>query len=434
MIPGSARRDIVSPLSTSEDRTARPSTSESPGVASARPRSPDTASPSMDFALTDDQRAIDEGIRRITARFGDDYWLARDRDGAFPHEFRRAVVEGGWLGIAMPAEHGGSGLGVTEAAVMMHAITDSAGAMSAASAVHLNIFGPMPIVVAGTEAQKARFLPPLIAGDEVCCFGVTEPDAGLDTGRISTFAHRDGRGYIVGGRKMWTSTAQVADRILLLARTTPREKCRRSTDGLTLFYTELDHDCVEIREIEKMGRGSVDTNTLFIDGLRVPEEDRIGEEGEGFRLLLHSLNPERVLVAVEAVGIGRQAVARAARYAKERVVFDRPIGQNQGVAHPLAESWIELEAAWLMAMRGAWTCDNGLPAGAHANAAKYCAGEAAFRACERAVMAHGGMGYAKEFHVERLMREVFIPRIAPVSPEMVLNYIAERVLGLPRSY
>ena len=434
MTSGSPRRGIVSPLSTSEDRTARPSTSESPGVASARPRSPDTASPSMDFALTDDQRAIDEGIRRITARFGDDYWLARDRDCVFPHEFRRAVVEGGWLGIAMPAEHGGSGLGVTEAAVMMHAITDSAGAMSAASAVHLNIFGPMPIVVAGTEAQKARFLPPLIAGDEVCCFGVTEPDAGLDTGRISTFAHRDGRGYSVGGRKMWTSTAQVADRILLLARTTPREKCRRSTDGLTLFYTELDHDCVEIREIEKMGRGSVDTNTLFIDGLRVPEEDRIGEEGEGFRLLLHSLNPERVLVAVEAVGIGRQAVARAARYAKERVVFDRPIGQNQGVAHPLAESWIELEAAWLMAMRGAWTCDNGLPAGAHANAAKYCAGEAAFRACERAVMAHGGMGYAKEFHVERLMREVFIPRIAPVSPEMVLNYIAERVLGLPRSY
>ena len=388
----------------------------------------------MDFALTDDQRAIDEGIRRVTARFGDDYWLARDRDGAFPHEFRRAVSQGGWLGIAMPAEHGGSGLGVTEAAVMMHAVTDSAGAMSAASAIHLNIFGPMPIVVAGTEAQRARFLPPLIAGEEVCCFGVTEPDAGLDTARIATVARRDGQGYVVDGRKMWTSTAQVADRILLLARTRPREECRRSTDGLTLFYTRLDRDRVEVREIEKMGRRSVDTNALFIDGLRVPEEDRIGEDGEGFRLLLHSLNPERVLVAVEAVGIGRQALARAARYANERVVFDRPIGQNQGVAHPLARSWIELEAAWLLAMRGAWTCDRGLPAGAHANAAKYFAGEAAFRACERAVMAHGGMGYAKEFHVERLMREVFIPRIAPVSPEMVLNYIAERVLGLPRSY
>ena len=388
----------------------------------------------MDFALTDDQRAIDEGIRRITARFGDDYWLARDRDGAFPHEYRRAVAEGGWLGVAMPVEFGGSGLGVTEAAVMMHALTDSAGAMSAASAVHLNIFGPMPIVVAGTEAQKERFLPALIAGEEVCCFGVTEPDAGLDTSRIATVARRDKRGYVVDGRKMWTSTAQVAGRILLLARTTPRDRCRRSTDGLTLFYTDLDRDRVEVREIPKMGRASVDSNALFIDGLRVPEEDRIGEEGEGFRLLLHSLNPERVLVAVEAVGIGRQAVARAARYAKERVVFDRPIGQNQGVAHPLARSWIELEAAWLLAMRGAWTYDNGLPAGAHANAAKYFAGEAAFRACERAVMAHGGMGYAKEFHVERLMREVFIPRIAPVSPEMILNYIAERVLGLPRSY
>ena len=388
----------------------------------------------MDFAPTDDQRAIDEGIRRITARFGDDYWLARDRDGAFPHEFRRAVAEGGWLGIAMPAEHGGSGLGLAEAAVMMHAITDSAGAMSAASAIHLNIFGPNPIVVSGTEEQKARFLPPLIAGEEVCCFGVTEPDAGLDTGRLATFARRDGRGYVVSGRKMWTSTAQVADRILLLARTIPRDRCRRSTDGLTLFYTRLDRAHVEVREIEKMGRGSVDTNTVFIDGLRVPVEDRIGEEGEGFRLLLHSLNPERVLVAVEAVGIGRQALARAARYAKERIVFDRPIGRNQGVAHPLAQSWIELEAAWLMAMRGAWTYDSGGPAGAHANAAKYFAGEAAFRACERAVMAHGGMGYAKEFHVERFMREVFIPRIAPVSPEMILNYIAERVLGLPRSY
>ena len=388
----------------------------------------------MDFALTDDQRAIDESVRRVTARFCDEYWLARDRDGAFPHEYRRTVAEGGWLGIAMPAEHGGSGLGLAEAAVMMHAITDSAGAMSAASAVHLNIFGPMPIVVAGTGEQKARFLPPLIAGEEVCCFGVTEPDAGLDTGRIATYARRDGRGYVVDGRKMWTSTAQVADRILLLARTTPRDRCRRSTDGLTLFYTGLDRSCVEIREIGKMGRASVDSNALFIDGLRIPEEDRIGEEGEGFRLLLHSLNPERVLVAVEAVGIGRQALARAARYAKERVVFDRPIGQNQGVAHPLARSWIELEAAWLMAMRAAWTFDRGLPAGAHANAAKYYAGEAAFRACERAVMAHGGMGYAKEFHVERLMREVFIPRIAPVSPEMILNYIAERVLGLPRSY
>ena len=288
----------------------------------------------MDFALTDDQRAIDEGIRRITARFGDDYWLALDRDGIFPHEYRRAVAEGGWLGIAMPVEHGGSGLGVTEAAVMMHAITDSAGAMSAASAIHINLFGPMPIVVAGSEEQKARFLPPLIAGEEVCCFGVTEPDAGLDTGRIATFARRDEHGYVVDGRKMWTSTAQVADRILLLARTTSREECRRSTDGLTLFYTRLDRDRIEVREIPKMGRGSVDSNALFIDALRVPEEDRIGAEGEGFRLLLHGLNPERVLVAVEAVGIGRQAVARAVRYAKERVVFDRPIGQNQGVAHP----------------------------------------------------------------------------------------------------
>ena len=316
----------------------------------------------------------------------------------------------------------------------MHAVTDSGGAMSAASTIHINIFGPHPIVVYGSEAQRERWLPPLIAGSEIACFAVTEPDAGLDTGNLTTQARLDGDHYVVRGRKIWTSTAQVADRVMLLARTGSRGTQSSSVDGLTLFYTRLDRDRISVREIDKMGRKAVDSNELFIDDLVVPIEDRIGEEGKGFRYLLDGLNPERILIAAEAVGIGRNAIDRAARYARERVVFGRPIGQNQAIQHPLAKSWAELEAGWLLAMKAASAYDAGEPSGAAANAAKYFASEAAFTACERAVMAHGGMGYAKEFQVERLLREVLIPRIAPVSQEMVLCYLAERVLDLPRSY
>jgi acyl-CoA dehydrogenase len=388
----------------------------------------------MDFSLSDEQTAIRESVKRICDRFGDDYWRAHDDSGEFPTEFHRAIAEGGWLGIAMPEEYGGAALGVSEAAILMHAVAGSAGAMAAASSVHINIFGPHPIVVHGTPEQKRRWLTPLIKGELRACFGVTEPDAGLDTGRIKTRADKVPGGYVVHGQKIWTSTAQQADKILLLARTTPRDQCRRSVDGLTLFFTDLDRGKVEVRLIHKMGRHAVDSNQVFIDGLHVPEADRIGEEGKGFEYLLHGLNPERILVGAEAVAIGQHALDRAVKYAKERIVFGRPIGQNQGIQHPLAESWMELDAAWLACMRAAWLYDQGRPCGPEANAAKYLGAEAGFNACTRAVMTHGGMGYAREFDVERLLREVMICRIAPVSPQLILCHIAERALGLPKSY
>lgn len=384
--------------------------------------------------LTDDQRALVEAVGRIADGFGDDYWRRADETAAFPHEFSAAMAEGGWFGIAMPEDIGGAGLGLTEAALMMERVANSAGAMAAASSIHINIFGLHPVVVFGTPEQQRRFLPPLIAGRERACFGVTEPDAGLDTGRLKTMAVRDGDVYRITGRKIWTSTAQQADRVLIIARTAPVEATPKPTDGLTLFYAPLDRSKVEIRAIHKMGRHAVDSNMLFIDGLEVPAADRIGEEGQGFRCLLHGLNPERILIAAEAVGVGRQALSRAVAYARERVVFGRPIGQNQGIQHPLAENWMELEAAWLMVLRAASLYDAGQPCGAEANAAKYLAAEAAFRACERAVMTLGGMGYAAEYGVERLLREVLITRIAPVSPELIKCFIAERVLGLPKSY
>lgn len=388
----------------------------------------------MDFTLTEEQEAIRESVARLCAGFGDDYWLDRDETGEFPDDFHKAMAEAGWLGIAMPEEYGGAGLGVIEAAIMMHQVARSSGAMSACSAIHINIFGPHPIVVFGSDEQKARWVPDLVHGRVKSCFGVTEPDAGLNTTRIKTRAEKSGNGYIVNGRKVWTTTAQEAGKIMLLARTTPIEQCKKPTDGMSLFYTDLDRKYCDVRVIPKMGRKAVDSNEIFIDGLPVPLEDRIGAEGEGFRYILHSLNPERVLVGVEGIGIGQNALARAAKYARERVVFDRPIGQNQAIQHPLAECWMELEAAWLMAMHAASLYDRGEPCGAQANAAKYLGGEAGFKACTQAVMTHGGMGYAKEFHVERLMREVLICRIAPVSPQLILSYIAEKVLDLPKSY
>ena len=388
----------------------------------------------MNFETTENRQQIVDAVARTCSAFPDDYWLKCDDEGLFPHDFHRALADGGWLGITMPEDYGGSGLGVTEAALMLKVIASSGGAMAAASAVHINLFGPHPIVVHGTGEQKQRWLPPLIAGKERSCFGVTEPDAGLDTTRIKTFASRSEGGYRVSGQKTWTSTAQHATHIMLLARTTAREDCKKKTQGLSLFYTQIDRSSIEIRAIDKMGRKAVDSNQVFIDDFFIPEADRIGEEGKGFEYLLDSLNPERILIAMEAIGIGRDAINRATKYASERIVFDRPIGQNQSIQHPLAEGWMELEAAELMAMKAAWLYDEGRRCGAEANAAKYLAAEAAFKACTNAVKTHGGMGYAKEYHVERLMREVMIPVLAPVSPQMILNYIAERVLGLPRSY
>ena len=388
----------------------------------------------MDFELTQEQLTLADAVSKLCSPFDAAYWRKCDQEGQFPEAFVQAVAEGGWLGIAMPEAYGGSGQGITEAALFAHAVARSGAGMSGASAVHINLFGPHPVVVFGTEAQKEAMLPPLIAGKDRVCFGVTEPDAGLNTTALKTRAVPVAGGYRITGQKLWTSTAQIANKILLIARTTPREEAARPTEGLTLFYTDLDRSAITVNAIPKMGRAAVDSNALFIDDLFVPEAHRIGAEGDGWRCLLHGLNPERILIAAEAVGLGQAALERAARYARERVVFDRPIGQNQAIAHPLAECWMALEAAWLMTLRAASRYDAGLPCGADANAAKYLAAEAAFKACERAVLTHGGMGYAKEYDVERLFREVMIPRIAPVSQEMIRNFIAEQVLDQPRSY
>jgi len=393
----------------------------------------------MEFALSDDQLAIRDAVRKLAARFDADYWRRRDAEGGFPADFHKAFAEAGWLGIAMPSAYGGAGLGILEAALLMMTVAESGAGFSGCSAIHMNIFGLHPVVVFGTEAQKRRFLPPLIAGQDRACFAVTEPNTGLNTLKLKTKAVKKGDRYVVNGRKLWISTAQIANKMLLLARTTPEEEVPKgSSAGLSLFYTDFDRTRIEAREIDKMGRAAVDSNQVFIDDLESPIEDRIGEEGDGFRYILHGMNPERVLVAAEAVGLGRAALSRAAAYAKERVVFGRPIGQNQGIQHPLAERWIELEAAELLVWKAAWTYDRGeagvSAAGTAANAAKFFAAESCFRACETAVMTLGGMGYAKEYDVERYLRESFIARIAPVTPHMILNFIAERALGLPKSY
>ena len=388
----------------------------------------------MNFEFSEQQLSIQEAVSRICRNFGDDYWLARDTDGHFPEEFVHAITEGGWLGIAMPEEFGGSGLGVSEALILAHTIARSGAGMSGASAVHLNLFGPNPIVVFGTNEQKSRFLPPLIQGLDRACFGVTEPNSGLNTSRLETRAERDGDNYVINGQKLWTTTAQTATKILLIARTTPLVECERPTDGLSLFFTDLDRDKIEVRLIEKMGRKAVDSNSLFIDNLIVPAQDLIGEEGGGWKCLLHGLNPERILIAAEAVGLGQAALERASNYARERVVFDRTIGKNQAIQHPLAVNWMELEAAMLMVFKAAAIYDSGEPCGAESNAAKYLAAEAALSACQRSVLTHGGMGYAKEYHVERYLREIMIPVIAPVSQEMIKSFIGERVLGQEKSY
>ncbi|MEA3194889.1 MAG: acyl-CoA dehydrogenase [Betaproteobacteria bacterium] len=379
----------------------------------------------MEFSPSPDQERIREAIAKLCERFPDDYWLKRDREGGFPADFHQAFARDGWLGIAMPEAYGGSGLGISEAAVMMQAIAESGAGFSGASAVHMNIFGLNPVVVFGNEEQKKRMLPPLIQGKERACFAVTEPNTGLNTRNLKTKAEKKGGKYFVSGQKVWISTAQVAEKVLLLA---------RADAGLTLFYTGLDKKYVEVREIEKMGRHAVDSNQVFFDALPVPEADRIGEEGKGFEYILHGMNPERILIGAELVGLGRCAVKRAAAYAKERVVFDRPIGQNQGIQHPLAANWMALEAADLMVFKAAWLYDRNKACGAEANSAKYLAGEACFDACQQAVMTHGGFGYAKEYHVERYLRESLVGRIAPITPQLILCYIAERVLGLPKSY
>src|SRR5213080_2538528 len=387
----------------------------------------------MDFALTEQQQMIRKEVATLARSFSLDYWLEKDRKHEYPWDFVKAFARAGWLGAIVPEEYGGSGLGVTEAAILLHEICAAGAGTTGASPIHFYVFPPMPVVKHGSAALKERYLPAIARGDCVMSFGVTEPNAGTDTSRIETRAERQGDRFVVNGRKVWNTNARQATHILLLARTSPRDSAKPFA-GLTLFFTEFDRSKITVREIEKLGRAAVDSNEIFIDGLEVDQENVVGEPGRGFYHLLDSLNPERIFTGIEAVGIGRAALERAVQYAKDRVVFDRPIGQNQAVAHPLALAWAKLESAELVCLKAAWLFDHGRPCGAEANTAKLLAADAGFEACDVALQTHGGYGYAKEFYVERLWREIRLYKIAPVSQQMVLNYRSEHVLGLPKSY
>jgi len=389
----------------------------------------------MDLALTEAQTAVHREVGALARSFGWDYWRRKDQKAEYPTEFVGAFARAGWLGLAIPESYGGAGLGIVEAALMLEAVCASGAGLSGASPIHFAVFPPLPIIRYGSAALRERILPGIAAGTLSLAFGVTEPNAGTDTSRIETTARRGGAGWVVTGRKIWTSNAKHSQKILLLARTTPFvASAPRKLDGLTRFVADLDPAAVTLREIDKLGRAAVDSNEVVIDGLRVADGDVVGEVGQGFRHLLESLNPERILVAAEAIGIGRAALGRAAAYARERVVFNRPIGQNQAIAHPLALAWAKLEGAWALTLRAAWLFDQGQPCGAEANAAKVLAAEAGFEATDAALQTFGGFGYAKEFDIERLWREVRLYKIAPVSQQMALNYLAERVLELPKSY
>ena len=388
----------------------------------------------MNFELTEDQQLIRKSVAALSARFDDHYWMEKDQAHEFPTEFYEAIAAGGWLGMTIPEEYGGHGLGITEATIMAEEVARSGGGMNAASAIHMSIFGMQPVVVFGSDQMKAETLPRIANGDLHVCFGVTEPGAGLDTSRITTFARRDRDTYVVNGRKVWISKALESEKILLLTRTMPRDEVAKPTDGLTLFLTDIDRDHVDIRPIKKMGRNAVSSNEVFIDDLRIPADHRIGEEGKGFSYILHGLNPERMLIAAEALGIGRVALDRAVKYANERVVFDRPIGMNQGIQFPLADSLAHLDAAELILRKATWLYDNGKPCGREANMAKYLCADAGFSAADRALQTHGGMGYSEEYNISRFFRESRLMKIAPVSQEMILNFLGANVLGLPKSY
>ena len=383
-----------------------------------------------------DDRELDlvrKSARELARRFDLGYWRERDKKEEYPWEFVKAFADGGWLGTMIPEEYGGLGLGLTESAIMMEEVAASGAGMSGASAIHFYVFPPAPILLHGSEQMKRACLPKLAKGEILMAFGVTEPTAGVDTSRITTRAEKVDGGWLVNGQKVWTTNGQHAQKILLLARTSPRRE-DKPLDGMTLFFTDLDRKRITVHQIEKLGRSAVDSNELFIDNLEVADDEVVGEAGQGFRYLRDGLNPERTVVGIEGVGIGRAALDLATRYASDRVVFDRPIGKNQAVAHPLADAWIRLEAAELMAMKAAALFDAKQPCGKEANAAKFLGAEAGFLACDRAMQTHGGFSYAKEYHVERLWREVRLLRLAPISQEMVLNFISTSVLGLPRSY
>jgi acyl-CoA dehydrogenase len=388
----------------------------------------------MDFGWTEEQEEIRRQVRALCARFPDEYWRERDKTGEFPWDFYNAIADGGWLGVTIPREYGGAGLGIAEAALVLQTVAESGGGTQACSSIHLGIFGLEPLVRYGTDEAKQKYLPDILDGKLHVSFAVTEPNAGTNTTQIETFATRKGDDYVVSGRKVFITKARESKKMLLLTRTTPYDKVAKKTDGMTLFFADIDPATVEVRELEKCGRKAVDTNMLFIDELHVAASDRVGEEGKGFRYILDGINPERILVAAECIGMGKRALEKAVAYAKERVVFGRPIGMNQGIQFPLAESAAKLETAELMVYKAAWLYDRREPCGKEANIAKYMAAEAAFEAADRAMQTHGGYGYIKDYDVERYWREVRLFKIAPISQEMILNYVGEHVLGLPRSY
>lgn len=388
----------------------------------------------MDFALTEEQQSLQRGARELARSFGDDYWAQHDAQGEFPWEFYDAFARGGWLGIAIPTEYGGGGLGILQASLLLQEVSASGAGMNGCSTMHLTIFGLNTIVKHGSEELRREILPAAADGSLHVCFGVTEPDAGTDTTNISTFATKVDGGYRIRGRKVWITKAGDSQKMVLITRTAKRDASARRTEGMTLFLIDLDDDAVQLTPIPKMGRNAVPSYEVVLDDLFVPESARVGEEGEGFRYLLDGLNPERILLAHEALGLGRASLEKAVGYAKERVVFDRPIGQNQGIAFPLAEAATRLDAAELMARNAAWRYDQGLSCGREANMAKWLCADAGFAAADQAIQTHGGMGYAREYHVERYFREARILRLAPVSQEMAMNYIAQHALGLPKSY
>ncbi|KAI4679796.1 hypothetical protein J4E81_010313 [Alternaria sp. BMP 2799] len=396
--------------------------------------------------FTSTQLEIRDAIFALCSRFPNSYWRDRDDTSSDPSDFHAALAKDGWLGIALPEAYGGSGLGISEATMMMQTIAESGAGIAGAQAIHANAYATQPLARYGSEEQLQETIPRIISGEWRTCFGVTEPDSGLDTLRLSTFAKKDedGKGYSITGQKIWITCAQVASRMILLARTTPREEAEKPSKALSLFCIPLDRSApgLDMRRIKKMGGRAVDANEVFFDAYKIPSSCLVGREGEGFKIILGGMNAERCLLAGEALGLGYAALTKAAAYARSRTVFQRPIGMNQGISHPLADAYMQLEAAKHVTYHAARLYDASKTdagirqdaIGVAANSAKYLAGEAAFAACERAVLAHGGMGYAAEYDVERFLRECFVPRIAPVSREMVLNYIGEKVLGLPRSY
>ncbi len=388
----------------------------------------------MNFNETEEQRLIRESVRKLCSAFSDDYWEERDREGKFPDTFFDEMAAAGWIGIAMPEKYGGAGKGIQEAAIILEEVAASGAAMNGATPIHLSIFGMHPVVKHGSEFMREKYLPPVARGELQVAFGVTEPNAGSDTTSIETFARLEGDHYLVKGRKVWTTKAIESERVLLLVRTKARDKVKRKTEGMTLLLAELQKPEVSISAIPKLGRNAVQTCEVVYDDLVVPVSDRVGEEGEGFRYLLDGLNAERILIAAESLGIGRAALRRAVQYANDRVVFDRPIGKNQGIAFPLAKARTNLDAAELMIRKAAWKLDNNEPCGTEANMAKWLAAEAGFYAADCAIQTHGGFGYAREYHVERYWREARLMKLAPISQEMILNFIAEHELGLPRSY